>query len=117
MEKEIIAGKNVMKIEIADTFLKRFTGLMLRAGLPSGTGILLSPCSRIHTCFMRFPIDAVYLDEECTILAKETLNPWKLGSRIKGTKKVLEGPSGFAESLVPGAVLILTEESSAVNNL
>lgn len=116
MKKKIIVGKNVMEIEIADTFFRRFRGLMLRAFLHSGSGILLSPCSRIHTCFMRFSIDVLYLNDEYTVLAKETLKPWKLGLRIKGTKKVLEGSSGFAENLEAGTVLMFTEENSAADN-
>ncbi|AEE90818.1 conserved protein of unknown function [Tepidanaerobacter acetatoxydans Re1] len=110
MKKQIIVGSNVMDIEIADSFLRRFIGLMLRAELPSNQGLLLSPCSSIHTCFMRFPIDVVYLDEKNIVLAKETMNPWKFGRRIKGTKKVLEGPIGFAENIKIGDALLSLNE-------
>jgi len=109
-KKMMITTPDVMEIEIADTFLKRFRGLMLRTELPSNQGLLLSPCSGVHTCFMKFPIDVVYLDEKNTVLAKGTLNPWKLGRRVKGAKKVLEGPRGFAENIEPGACMQFLNE-------
>lgn len=114
MKKQIIVGPNVMNIEIADSFLRRLIGLMLRAELPSNQGILLSPCSSIHTCFMKFPIDVVYLDEKNIVLAKETINPWKLGRRIKGVKKVLEGPIGFAENIKLKDTLVFLDEHGQI---
>ncbi|MEI7880862.1 MAG: DUF192 domain-containing protein, partial [bacterium] len=47
---------------VADTFWKRSIGLMGKPGLKAGQGLLLSPCGSIHTCFMRFPIDIIFLD-------------------------------------------------------
>ncbi len=66
-----------IRFEIADTFFKRFFGLMLRKELRKNTGLLLMPCGRIHTCFMRFPIDVLYLDKAWRIIGKETLQSWK----------------------------------------
>ena len=89
-------------VEVADTFFARFRGLMLRKSLDPGEGLLLKDCPAIHCCFMRFPIDAVYLDKNMTVLAKETVNPWHLGRRVPGTVHVLELDKGKAEGLGPG---------------
>ncbi|HYU61837.1 MAG TPA: DUF192 domain-containing protein [Solirubrobacterales bacterium] len=72
-------------------------GLLGRRQLPSGEGILLKPASSVHMAFMRFPIDAVFLDRELRVLkVASDLRPWRAaGSR--GAKAVLEIPAGEAE--------------------
>ena len=49
---------------VAATPLRRMKGLLGRKDLPPGEGVLLRPASSIHMLFMRFPIDAVFLDRE-----------------------------------------------------
>lgn len=79
------------RIETADTFFGRFLGLMFRKSLPRGSGLLLRDCARIHTCFMRFAIDVVYLSRDFAVLAVETaLPPWRVGRLVKGARHVLE---------------------------
>ena len=53
---------------LAETALARLRGLLGRSGLSSGEGMLLRPASSIHTAFMRFPIDAVFLDRDDRVL-------------------------------------------------
>ena len=50
--------------ELADGFLNRGRGLLGRSELPSGQGMLIRPTWSVHTGFMRFAIDVVFLDEE-----------------------------------------------------
>jgi uncharacterized membrane protein (UPF0127 family) len=80
----------------ADTALARMRGLLGRRELPSGEGILLKPASSVHMAFMRFPIDAVFLDRDMRIVKiASDLKPWRAaGSR--GAKAVLEIPAGEA---------------------
>ena len=52
-----------LEITQADTFLGRFLGLMGKKALPPFHGLLLIPCSSVHMCFMRFPIDVVLVTE------------------------------------------------------
>ena len=59
----------VANLELATTFWQRFKGLQLRRQLRNDQGLLISPCSSLHTCFMRFPIDVTALDFEGTVLA------------------------------------------------
>ena len=81
---------------LADTALARMRGLLGRRDLPNGEGILLKPASSVHMAFMRFPIDAVFLDRDLKVLKiTYDLKPWRAaGSR--GAKAVLEIPAGEA---------------------
>jgi uncharacterized membrane protein (UPF0127 family) len=81
---------------LADTALARMRGLLGRRELPSGEGILLKPASSVHMAFMRFAIDAVFLDRDLRVIkVASDLKPWRAaGSR--GAKAVLEIPAGEA---------------------
>ncbi|TMK66941.1 MAG: DUF192 domain-containing protein [Actinobacteria bacterium] len=82
---------------LADTALTRMRGLLGRRDLPSGEGILLRPASSVHTAFMRFPIDAVFLDREGRVLKiARGLRPWKTAAGRRA-KAVLELSAGEAE--------------------
>ena len=77
--------------------LRRMRGLLGRSGLPEGEGILLRPAGSIHTFFMRFAIDAVFLDRDLVVLGIEpSLGPWRTASR-RGAKSVVELASGECE--------------------
>lgn len=66
-----------LQIEMADTFLARFRGLMLRKRLPAGHGLLIAPCNSIHMCFMRFAIDAIFIDKNYKVLkVTRNVKPW-----------------------------------------
>lgn len=82
------------RVAVANSFFTRFRGLMLRKTLAPGEGLLLKNCSAIHCCFMRFPIDVLYLDNEMRVVGKETVSPWRLGSVFPGAKHVLELKAG-----------------------
>lgn len=89
-----------LKARLADTFFSRFLGLMGKKELPPGEGLLLSPCSSIHMLFMRFPIDAVYLDSDCRILKiVPRLPPWRGLSFCPGARACLEIGAGEAAKL------------------
>jgi len=89
-----------LSVEEADTFLKRFLGLMGRRGLPCGQGLLLFPCSSVHMCFMRFSIDVLYLDGEGRILKiVPNLRPWIGLSLCPGARATLELAAGEAERI------------------
>jgi uncharacterized protein len=84
---------------LADTALARMRGLLGRSSLPSGEGILLRPASSVHTAFMRFAIDAVFLDPELRVVKiASDLRPWRTAARRKA-HAVLELPSGEAARL------------------
>ena len=79
---------------IADSPLPRMRGLLGRRDLPSDEGILLRPAGSIHTLFMHFPIDAVFLDRERRVLrVVDSLRPWRTAA-AKGAHAVLELRAG-----------------------
>jgi uncharacterized membrane protein (UPF0127 family) len=89
-------GNTVCVGEIADRLLPRLRGLMGRSGLPAGEGILLRPAPSIHTAFMRFPIDVLFLDRSLRVLAVvERLGPWRVASQ-RSARAVLELAAGEA---------------------
>lgn len=99
MEKFFINGATI-EVELADNFLKRFCGLMLRRRLEEGRGLLLEPCDGVHMLFMRFAIDVVYLDKELRIKKiVRNLWPWLGLSFCLGAWGALELPSGEVERL------------------
>ena len=81
---------------LAETALTRMRGLLGRRELPSEEGILLKPASSVHMAFMRFPIDAVFLDADVRVvkIAAE-LQPWRAAG-ARGAKSVLEIAAGEA---------------------
>ncbi|HET7269714.1 MAG TPA: DUF192 domain-containing protein [Rubrobacter sp.] len=97
---------------VADNPWTRLKGLLGRRGLEDGEGLLIRPTGSIHMFFMRFPIDAVFLDRELRILkVVADLKPWRMAAK-KGAKQVLEIAAGEAErrGLEPGQQLVLGEE-------
>ncbi|MFH0867967.1 MAG: DUF192 domain-containing protein [Candidatus Woesearchaeota archaeon] len=98
MVKIVNKTKNTIlaeKAEIANTPLKRMKGLLDKVALEHGEGLIIKPCSSIHTFFMRFCIDVIFLDRNNRVVAlTESLSPWRLfGSALKG-RMVIELPSG-----------------------
>jgi uncharacterized membrane protein (UPF0127 family) len=71
-------------------------GLLGRRSLEAGEGLLLLPASVIHTAFMRFAIDAVFLDREDVVVhVAHDLQPWRTAAK-RGARAVLELPAGSA---------------------
>ena len=68
-----------MDAEVAGSFWARACGLIGRKSLEPGTGMLIPSCNAIHTFFMRFPIDAAFLDREDRIVkVVRNIRPWRL---------------------------------------
>ena len=98
---------------VADTALARMKGLLGRAGLEPGEGLLLRPAASIHTAFMRFPIDVVFLDSELRVLhIVPGLPPWRVAGR-RGARAVLEVATGECarRQIEPGDRLFLEDPS------
>lgn len=88
---------------VAESAFDRMRGLLGRASLPPGTGLLLRPCRSIHMWFMRFPIDAAFLDSELRVLkVSRQLQPWRLAFAPRGTRCVLETAAGALGRIRPG---------------
>ena len=67
-----------MTITRAVTPFARMRGLLGRQGLGVGEALLLKPCNAIHTLFMRYPIDAVFLDRAGRVVRRiRGIRPWR----------------------------------------
>lgn len=79
---------------VADRAFPRMRGLLGRRTLPAGEGLLLRPAPSIHTAFMRFAIDAVFLDSEMRIVKLAAhLRPWRTAAASRA-RAVLELSDG-----------------------
>jgi uncharacterized membrane protein (UPF0127 family)/CheY-like chemotaxis protein len=81
---------------IADRALPRMRGLLGRGFLLSGEGLLLQPAASVHTAFMRFPIDVVFLDRNQRVVKLvERMGAWRTAS-ARHARSTLELPAGEA---------------------
>ncbi len=101
------------EVGLADGWWRRAVGLLGRRELPDGSGLLLVPCSSVHTMGMRFPLDLAFLDGAGRILqTRPDLSPGRLAVGGRGAKAALELPAGTlaATDSREGDFLILEEE-------
>ena len=90
----------MIKIEKADTFFKRLRGLIGRKNLSQGRGLMIIPCNSIHMLFMKFPIDAVFVDKNFVIKKiARNLKPWTGFSICFGAWAVVEFSAGESARL------------------
>ncbi|MDF2521859.1 MAG: hypothetical protein K0R84_2487 [Clostridia bacterium] len=87
------------KLKLADGFFSKFKGLMGAKKLNKSEGLMLLSCNSIHTCFMRFPIDVVFLNMDYEVIAlKERLQPWRFVNFVKKAYITVEMPEGTIEN-------------------
>jgi uncharacterized protein len=89
------------ELEMPATFLGRGIGLMFRRSLEPGRGMWISPCNGIHMMFMRFPIDAVFLDgqERVKKVYRKLPQWWGVVWLEWGAHSVLELPPGSTSGI------------------
>ena len=77
------------ELETATSFAARSKGLLGRDGLRPEQGMLIDPCSSVHTWFMRFPIDVVFLDSKNRVVGlRRNMKPWRMAWSWRGAKTV-----------------------------
>ena len=105
------------RVGLATSFGARLKGLLGRQRLDDDEGLYLSPCSAIHTLFMRFPIDCAFLDEQGTVLRiAARIRPWRLAQGVPGASGVLELAAGrlAASGTVEGDRLLFEDTTRRV---
>jgi uncharacterized membrane protein (UPF0127 family) len=91
------------RVQRADTFRLRLLGLMFCSGLAEGEGLVIRPCKAVHTHFMRFPIDVLFLDAAGRVVhLVPALKPWKQSPYVKQAVAVLELSAGAAGETAVG---------------
>jgi uncharacterized membrane protein (UPF0127 family) len=82
------------RCKVADGPVSRLKGLLGRKQLPSGEGLLLKPANMVHTWFMRFAIDVVFVDADMQVVGiTHGAGPWRVTGR-RGARSVIELPAG-----------------------
>ena len=101
----------VGELEVADTPRSRTKGLLGRKAFPQGSGMLLVGCWSIHTFFLTFQIDIVYLTGRMEVArVVSRMAPWRLSASLRA-EHVLELPAGDAARLgIAGGMLLRVED-------
>ncbi len=83
------------KAELAISLGQRTKGLLGHLNLGKGEGLVIKPCSSIHTFFMRFAIDVVFVDKASHVVKTiEHMQPFRLSSPFLSAYMVIELPVG-----------------------
>lgn len=90
------AARLLARARVASTFTSRGIGLLVSSGLAHGEGVLLVPGGSIHTFFMRFAIDVLFLDSGFCVLSVASMQPWRAACAPRRTRYVLELRAGAA---------------------
>ena len=83
--------------DLADTSEKRRTGLLKHTELKPGEGLWINPCESVHSFFMKFTIDVLYLDRTKKVRGmRPNMKPWRVSACLPA-QSVLELPAGTIE--------------------
>ena len=87
----------VERCRVARSLRDRTVGLLGTVGVPAGEGLWIERSPSIHMFFMRYPIDAVFVDREQRVVRiVEGLRPWRIVAWVRGARDCLELPAGAA---------------------
>jgi uncharacterized membrane protein (UPF0127 family) len=82
------------RAKVADDAATRNKGLLGRNGLDPGEGLWITPCEAVHTFFMRFAIDLVYVDRHKQVRkVRSHVTPWQMSACLSA-HSIVELPSG-----------------------
>lgn len=85
------------RAEIAQSFLAKAVGLLGRSSISEGTGLVLSSTNSIHMFFMRFAIDALFIDKDGNVIkVLHSLKPWRISPIVWQAYHCIELPSETA---------------------
>jgi hypothetical protein len=104
--------------EVADTSEKRRTGLLKHERLDPGQGLWIVPCESVHSFFMKFAIDLVYLDRNKKVRkVRHRMVAWRLSACLSA-HSILELPAGAvaASGTEAGDQLEMVEEKTEVRS-
>lgn len=99
------------RLEFARSHRERMRGLLGRSSLPAGEGLMIERCGSIHTFFMKFALDVLFVSHDLVVRkAYRRVPPWRLAAAL-GARHVIELPAGALDEipLAPGDALRLEE--------
>ena len=86
------------RLEVAGSGLKRSKGLLGKSGLAAGEGMWIVPCEAVHTFFMQFAIDLVYIDRKHRVKkVRSCVPPWRISACLSA-HSVVELPAGTVQA-------------------
>jgi len=86
-------------VSMATTILTRARGLLFRTALENNQAMLIAPCNSVHTCFMDYRLDVVFLDKERKVMSiVENVKPWRFAAHLKASK-VIEFKAGVVAQI------------------
>lgn len=87
-------------LDVAQSFYKRAKGLLGCDKLVGDQGLWIHRCNSVHTWFMQFPIDVIFLDKNLSVKGiHKNLKPWKMTWPIFSAHTALEFRSGFVDEM------------------
>ena len=87
-------------VKVADNLFTRMKGLLGKKELPKGEALWIKPCFSVHTFFMKFPIDVIFLNKDNQIIASvSNLSPNRMTRLYLQSLSVLELPPGTINAL------------------
>ncbi len=103
----------IQKAKIADNFFSRLFGLMFRKNMAENEALIFYHAASIHTFFMRFSIDLVFLDKENKIIKiSKALKPWRVSFCLKSSITIELPPHKASQnSLKEGDILEIIPEA------
>jgi len=101
----------VERLRVARSMSERMRGLLGRSGLPPGEGMLIERCSSIHTFFMKFSLDVIFLDRSFRVMrVVRHLHPWRLAGAWNAARVVELGAGALdGMELSEGRELVMEE--------
>ena len=86
-------------LRIARSMWSRTRGLLATRELPAGEGLLIEPCSCIHSFWMRYAFDAIFLNRKGEVVhAIPRMKPYRASRPVFSAHAVLELPAGTIEA-------------------
>lgn len=99
-------------VKVAQTFCSRSVGLLSRKSLGDDEALIIKPCCSIHTFFMKFEIDALFINKKNEIIALyQNVKPWRVLPLHLNSTFVIELPSGkiSSQNLQKGDIIQINE--------
>lgn len=96
--KAVVKNKNITlanKVKVADDFFSRLVGLMFKKEMIGFDALLITECKSIHTCFMQYSMDLIFLNNKNKIIKIfRNMRPWRFTRIYFSASKALELKGG-----------------------
>lgn len=101
------------EVKVADNFITRTFGLIPKKNILENEGLIINPCCSIHTFFMKFPIDVVFVDKNNLVVALYgNVRPWRILPIHLNSFYVIELASGtiLDKNIQKGDIMAVSAE-------